>query len=1270
MHPGQIVAERFELLALAGAGGMGEVFRARDASTGELCALKVLHGRFADQERFAREARLLSELHHPGIVRYVASGAAGGSRFLAMEWLEGEDLEALLGRRRLSTAESLELVRRAAEALGAAHARGVVHRDVKPSNLFLQDGNVTGVKLLDFGIAHARGALATRAVTHTGVALGTPGYVAPEQARGERDLDGRADVFSLGCVLFECLTGMAAFAGEHVMAILAKILLEDPPRLDEILPDAPDPLVEIVGRMLAKDRGERPRDGNDVARVLGALSLIPSLRPAAPSIRRPALTTGELRVVSVVLATREEVSPIGETLSDTPSGDTLAHDASDALLAHALAQGAPAQLLAGGSVVCVFEGMDAAPRAARLALSFAAHGALRVALATGRAVIEGRLAVGEAIDRAARLVGADALPVAIDDASAAMLAGAFEIADGALIRERVVEGSARTLMGKPTTCVGRDAELRVLMTYWDACVEEQRGQPVVVTAPAGVGKSRVAAELVRRVRASHPTAEIWTGRGDVMAAGSPLGMIKQAIMFTAGMSHGEPRGRLQAKLAARVARHVPEAERERVTLFLGEIVGASFPDEGSVPLRAARSEAILMADNTRRAWEDFVRAECAAHPVLLVLEDLHWGDGATVSYTDSALRNLGEHPWMVLALARPEVHESFPRLWADREAQEVKLAPLSRKASEKLAREVLGDRADAGGIAKLVDRAAGNAFFLEELIRAVADGNADAVPESVLAMIEQRLMGLDIEARRALRAASVMGGTFWDGAVQALFGKSDVRAWLDVLVQAELVQTRAESRFQGQREYTFRHDLVRAAVYGMLLPVDRALGHKLAAEWLERVGERDALIVAEHWEKAGDPDRAVPWFVRAVELALERNEWTAAVERADRGVACGATGEALGELRRMQSHAHFWSGQNEALARRSREAMDAFTEGVGGWFDAARCAVFGNQRLGRRDEVVRLANLLQATPAAEGAAVERTRVLWSVSQPLRFMGERELASRLEAGTEEVDDARAAAARAACRGATAMHAGDASVGMHEYEAAHQLAERAGDRRRACLSLGNLGYAQVLLGDERAEATLRRVVAESGAMGLPNVRAVGLQNLGAVLARSGRATEGEAVQREAVRAFRAHGDKRLEGASHAYLSEALWAAGDVEAAREEATRAVELLTAAPPLRPHALAVLARIERERGDLGAARTAIEEAMRGIDGVEEGEGKVRLERAEILRAVGEREAARAAIAEARARLLERAAQISDSALRESFLTRLPEHARTLALAEEWARSA
>src|SRR5262249_20762656 len=156
---------------------------------------------------------------HPSIVRYVSHGVTDeGRQFLAMEWLEGEDLADRLQRGPLDPADAVTLGRRAAEALAIAHARGVVHRDVKPSNLFLVAGDVARVKVLDFGIARIPSG--AQAPTRTGNRVGTPRYMSPEQVRGVRGVDARADVFALGCVLFACLTGRAAFTGTDELAVL------------------------------------------------------------------------------------------------------------------------------------------------------------------------------------------------------------------------------------------------------------------------------------------------------------------------------------------------------------------------------------------------------------------------------------------------------------------------------------------------------------------------------------------------------------------------------------------------------------------------------------------------------------------------------------------------------------------------------------------------------------------------------------------------------------------------------------------------------------------------------------------------------------------------------------------------------------------------------------------------------------------------------------------------------------------------------------------
>ena len=273
MQPGELVDGRFELLEVAGAGGMGVVFRANDRATGNMVALKVIGARY-DEQRFARETAHLAAVSDPRVVRFVAHGTTGsGQRYLVMEWVEGENLEHRLERSGITLGESVEVARGLSSALGALHSRGLVHRDVKPSNVMFEHGVLSRIKLIDFGIARSQAD--GRGLTATGMMIGTPGYMSPEQARGVRDVDARADVFALGCVLFECMTGWNAFAGEHSIAVRTKILLAPPPPLRELCPEAPAPLIDLVHRMLAKTPDERPRDGHAVAEELGALGAMP-----------------------------------------------------------------------------------------------------------------------------------------------------------------------------------------------------------------------------------------------------------------------------------------------------------------------------------------------------------------------------------------------------------------------------------------------------------------------------------------------------------------------------------------------------------------------------------------------------------------------------------------------------------------------------------------------------------------------------------------------------------------------------------------------------------------------------------------------------------------------------------------------------------------------------------------------------------------------------------------------------------------------------------
>jgi tetratricopeptide (TPR) repeat protein len=1301
MIPGERIGERFEIEREAGAGGMGTVYRARDLSTGERVALKLMHGLGGfDAERFAREAEVLAALRHPGVVRFVAYGTTGeGVSYLAMEWVEGEDLRARLERAELTVAESVALGQKIAAALAAVHALGVVHRDLKPENLRLSGGRVDQVKVLDFGVVRqSRGARATR----TGAMIGTPGYMAPEQVRGARDVDARADVFALGCVLFECLTGRPAFAGEQLVAVLAKVLLEEAPRVSELKQGLPAALDALVARMLAKDPAGRPADGAAALAELEAVGPLglgggpgattgqarPLATGAEPAAARlsSGLTAGEQRLVSVLLVGAAPTSPAEERGVEAPTMKAEAGPLALTVGEH----GGRLEQLAGGALMVTLTAAgaatDLATRAARCAL--AVRRALPdrpMALATGRARVGGGSPVGEVIDRAAKLVAGGEVAggaIPIDGVTAGLLGARFELSSDRGVRglqaERERVDEARTLLGKPTPCVGRERELLTLTAVFDECVAEPAARVALVTAAAGVGKSRLRDELVGRVRARGDEVEVWSSQGDPMRAGAPLGLLGQVVAGTARLLDGEPIEARRQKLAARVARHVAEPIRARVTEFLGELVGTPFPDEGSVQLRAARKDARLMSDQVRRAFVDFAEAECRRRPVLLVLEDLHWGDLPTIECTDMALRVLRDRPLMVLALARPEVHELFPRLWAQRERSEIRLGELSRKACEKLAREVLGEEATTETIARLWERSAGNAFFLEELLRAEVEGRHDDVPGTVLAMVQSRLEALPPGTRRILRAGSLLGEVFWLGAVAALLDVDEdtLDAELAELERQELVARRPEARFQRETELVFRHALIREVAYGMLTDEDRVLGHRLSGDWLERAGEKDAGVVAEHFERGASPERAVERYLRAAEQALEGNDLVAAIGRVDRAIACGATGEVLGALSLVRAEAHRWLADIPEAEWWALAAMRALPEGSQRWYLAAADAALAARSLGRRDRVLELAEKIERCWSAAGATRDAVVAMARTASELAYAGEYVRAEALHV------EIVAEAARFGDEPLTMAHvcnalswraviAGNVDLERSFTEAAVSFFELAGDVRQASGHRANLGSVCNQLGDyEESVRILRVVVVEGERMGLRALVAVAKNNLGLALARLGSLDEAELVETEAAETHAAVGDRRMEGSSRTYLAIILRLRGELERGEAEARRALLALEHFPPLQPLALAELAMLLLARGQNDEARAAARRAVEITDELqcsEEGAGAVRLALAEALEACGDHDAARAAVEEARAALLVRADKISEPSSRARFLERVPEHARTIELSRAWS---
>jgi serine/threonine protein kinase len=322
---GAIVADRYVLDHALGEGGMGSVWAARHRVTGKRVAVKLLKRSSPEhRRRFIQEARVAAAIRHANVVEVHDILETGeGGLALVMDLLEGEPLSALLERDgAIEPKRLLPLALPILAGLGAAHAAGVVHRDLKPDNIFLVRDTATGettVKLLDFGIAKltemATALRSTGGLTQTGSVLGTPHYMAPEQVFGEKSLDHRADFWSLGIVLYECLSGACPIQGDNVGQLFKAISLRAFPSLCDALPNAPRDLTGLVDAMLSLRPEDRPASAGDIAAVLADLAGI-----ARPSIPEPSWTPNAVRS-SVLPPSRR--SPLAQAADGASAADTV-----------------------------------------------------------------------------------------------------------------------------------------------------------------------------------------------------------------------------------------------------------------------------------------------------------------------------------------------------------------------------------------------------------------------------------------------------------------------------------------------------------------------------------------------------------------------------------------------------------------------------------------------------------------------------------------------------------------------------------------------------------------------------------------------------------------------------------------------------------------------------------------------------------------------------------------------------------------------------------
>jgi len=829
LETGSLVAG-YRIDKLISRGGMGMVYLVTDVERGQLYALKVLAPEVAGDERFRRrfmrEIHIAGSLRHPNVVTVHNADEYQGLLYLVMDYIPGGDLRTIIRQGDpLEPHRATNLLAQVGSALDAAHDLGLVHRDVKPANILIASGEGgERAYVTDFGLAKRfQGDPGASVLTRTGVLLGTIEYMSPEQITG-RPSDGRTDVYALGCVYFEMLTGAVPFGRDRsVMATMFAHVNEPPPLLKGRLAESNPGLSAVIARAMAKDPDARY--GSAGTLVKAAAEALDG--PPGQMVR----AVGTRKVVTVVRCRL--------TSSPGPGGDPdyrlmrVAIERSLAEVSSAIRHhGGTPEASSGDDVVAVFglarTRADDALRAVRaaaevgerlavIALEAGVVVSARIGVDTGR-VLTGRagdVAAGEPVEVAGQLrtlasagevlLTSETLRLVRDAVTVESLepvatpGGSDPVAIFRLVRlDPTAPGLARRF---DIPFVGRGRELRLLREAWEHAVEEPGSHLVTVLGEAGVGKSRLVAELLNDVGASS-----WVLRGRCLPYGEGITFwpIAEALTPLGGIAR-------------------PVIERLR---------GGGF---------AAPQELFLAV---RRLLESL----SAERSVILHVDDLHWAEPMLLDLLDHVADLSRAGPILVLCTARLELLEVRPEWGGGKlNATATLLGPLGAAESERLLDE-LTDELDPQMRSQVLTASDGNPLFLEEMVALAREAGLVRVPPTIEALLAERLERLDGEEREVLQCAAVEGEVFHRNAVVSLIGERPleaVEASLSKLVRKELIRPHQVAN-EGDTAFRFRHLLVRDATYDALSDETRARLHERFAGWLE-LGDGDVADEISGW---------------------------------------------------------------------------------------------------------------------------------------------------------------------------------------------------------------------------------------------------------------------------------------------------------------------------------------------------------------------------------------------------------------------------------------
>ena len=1284
-------------------GGMGEIWQATALDSGAQVAVKrLLFGQVGPQPaanwnraRLLREARALEQLRHPNIVRYLGAGLDQEQQpYLVMEWLDGHSL-GQERRSRMPLQRIVALAMQVLEGLAACHEQGVVHRDIKPDNLFLAETPQGGrVKLVDFGLALLDDT-ATR-ITRTGEIFGTPSYMPPEQARGTA-VDHRGDLYAVGVVLYELCTGKLPFFAKEPLALLLKIVTETPPRPRRFRPDLPFALERAILQAMARDPDKRFATARAMHQALGeadvaaadelAVSETVALGTDGPGASMLSTSPAEYRQVSLLCArplhSAERVTPV--------------------VTQEVEALGGVVQQLFSGEIIGLF-GLerthgDEAIRAVRAGLAVRSQHGDRVVLLAATVHIE----VGEGLQFEARDLDrtlqrlADLAPgeLTLDAATEQLVDGKVEYR-GSSGHETVEQLRAdatgkRLILGVETATVGRETEHATIKAALERTLEYEEPEAVLVLAQAGLGKSRLFVDVQPELR--RDCSLLLSARPDSSRSSTSYGLVAEAVCQAAGIHVGQPPQVKRELLDGFLAPYLPRPEdRGDALAFIGELVGLHADDTPA--LRAARADPKIMRERISSAFEAVFNAAGTKGAVVLCLEDLHWADDESLKLCELLLDRLDTTPLFLLACSRPELLERHPDIFADVEATRVTLEPLGSRALRRLLRGILGRRYPRE-LQQIIEQwSGGNPYFVEELVSWlvsrgllvrdeagwVLQGNLDTadLPAGVEGAIQGRLDRLPREVKSMLQGASIFGELFWEGGCVSM-GFPDAATHLDRLAAEEYITRQKASRVEGDREFRFRHALMHQVANKMLAREHRPALHLLAAQWLEQVGEHDSAVLARHYQQGNDHNRAGHFFALAGARAKMDGDLEGAAQlfesalchdppvaqRSERKVALARVNRFLGrhdqalellsglqqEPTYLQNAAHraevlllqgqilYASGeikQAEASLHQAKEALggEPGTELI---FEVNQALFWNLWVQGRYDEAGSVASAIRATAAADG------RPDWLCSASL---------------------------------ATAYYnlvVGDLSITANRAADAVNHAHAAGDPYREVDARTFLGFMQEAVGQfDQAMETLLEAGRIADRLKTAHHRASIEACLGHLCGSLGRHEEALQHFEQSVATAQELGDDRTLGISLAGRATALTRQGqpgELAQALEAAQRAVELaVDRTPSVEAEARLALGGVQRAleqpAAALEQARAALE-VIKHLKAHDPYEIEILLLAHDALLALGREVDAWPVLDQAHTTLRRRADAMADEAIRESYLHRVAANARVLELWEQ-----